>query len=161
VSLLSWTAYIYTRDDCLYIQHMSCVATYACLVRLLTPLLLLFLGCWLAWISLRAWHLSSRNLIIASSSVTTWETALISHCFLVTSSTCSINICDISCKGMLKSNALIAFKLLWNWFINALWLIPCWSLAVTIMTSHEQRLLNAHCYTYYMANSRLYKSSAV
>ena len=99
-----------------------CVTIYACLVLLLTLLLLLlFLDCRLAWISLRAWHLPSRILIIFSSSVTPWVTAFISHCFLVTSSTYSINIWDnnSSCKGTLKYNALIAFKLLWNWFIKA------------------------------------------
>ena len=150
--------------NCFYTKHELCVATYACLVGLLTPLLLLFLRCWLVWISSRAWHLPSRHLMIASSSAIPWETAFISHCFLVTSSTCSINIWDNTlCKGMLKANALTAFKLLWNWLIKLLnqSLIPCWSLAVTIMTSHELQLLDAHCYTYHIPNSRLHERSTV
>ena len=120
---LSWTAYICAREGCLYTKHMNCVWLHnECLVGLLTPLLLLFLGCLRGWISSRAWHLPYRNLIITSGSVIPWETAFIYPCFLVTSSTCSINIWNnsTSYKGMLKSNALIAFKLLWNWSINAL-----------------------------------------
>ena len=51
------------------------LVTYALLVGLLTQLLLLFLGGWLAWRSSRYWHLPSRNLIIASSSLNPWEIA--------------------------------------------------------------------------------------
>jgi hypothetical protein len=118
--------------NCLYLHvhktHELCVATYAWLVSFLKPLLLLFLVCWLARNISRAWHLAFRNLIIASRSVIPWETALISYCFRVTSSTCYITICyNISCKVMLKYNALKAFKLLWNWFTNALKsVVPFW-----------------------------------
>jgi len=76
----------------LHETHELCVATYACLVGLLTPELLLFLGCWFALINSRAWHSLSKNLITASSSVMPWESAFISHCFLVASSTCSNNM---------------------------------------------------------------------
>ena len=126
--LLNWIqCLLWTRYPELFTSIQGVVASarntwaYPCLVCLLMPPLLISLGCWLAWISQRAWRLPSRDLIISSSSVTPWKNCLHFHCFLV-SSTCSIYIWDdnASCKSMLKSNALITFKLLWNWFINAL-----------------------------------------
>ena len=126
VSLLSWSAHIHAREvQCMatFTQNTCFVCGYIWVLGLILLISLLqFPGWWLAWISSRAWHLPSRNLISSFSSVTHCVTALISHCFLVTSSTCSIDIWDnnTSCKGMLKSNALKAFKLLWNWVINAL-----------------------------------------
>ena len=106
-----------------FTQHTRFGCGYICVLGLLLLLSLLqFLGWWLAWINSRAWHLPSRNLIISLSSVTHCETAFISNWFLVMSSTCSINIWNnnTSCKGMHKSNAVKAIKLLWNWVINSL-----------------------------------------
>ena len=148
---------LHMYNGCLLLHetHELCVTTYACLIGLLTPLLLLFLGCWLALISSIAWHLPSRNLITASSSVIPWETAFISHCFLVTSSTCSINIWynNTSCKGMLKSNALITFKLLWNWLINALKSVVDF-LLITGSDNNDFTWAAAHCYTYHISHSK-------
>jgi len=91
--------------------HQLCVATYARLVGLLTPLML-FLGCYLAWISSRAWHLPSRNLMIASK----WFLGKLPSfpIFSGYSSTCSIILWDnnTSCNSMLQSNALIALNFL-------------------------------------------------
>lgn len=137
----------------LHKTHELCVATYACLVCLLMLLLLLVsLGCLLARISSRAWHLPSRKWMSSSSSVTPCVTAFISHCFLVNSSTCSVSIWDdnTSCKGMPKSNALTAFKLLWNWVITALKSVADSVDHLVTMTSHELQLLNAD----YMSHSK-------